>query len=378
MIAPPRATFVSRLPRPSRISNFVVSRMSATTIERTTLDAVLDRYGLRRTRGPRNLQLGRRSRNVVVATDAGDVVVKRYRDRWAPGTVRQCHSIVLRLGEVGFPAVRLLIARDGESWVREADGLFAIFGFVAGTNYSLTYLRRADRLRLAQVAGETLGRMHLALEGFAPDGDHHLGLTASGTPVRDGAWHAATVEELAARSRSLAEPTARRLAQAMIDLAPAVLAELGLLEAEIADARLPSAVIHGDFGLHNLLFAPDGTAVPVDFEVARLDHRVNDLISAAGKFRTGDAEYDEEAIETFYRGYAVAWPLSEAELDRFADAWRRYRLRAAVQYWNSYFETDGPVRKLRSAIAAIEQASWPERHPDALERLRRAAAGEAR
>ena len=375
MIAPPRPGLVPRLPRPSRISNFFISRVSATTIEPSTLDAVLGRYGLHRARGPRNLQLGRRSRNVAVSTDVGNVVVKRYRDRWTSGTVRQCHSIVLRLAEVGSPAVRLVRTREGASWVREDDGLFAIFGFVAGTNYSLTYLRRADRLRLARETGGALGGMHRALEGFRPDGDHHLGLTPTGSPVRDGAWHAATVADLSARSRSLTDPAARRLADQLIDRTPAVLGELQRLEASVA--HLPTVVIHGDFGLHNLLFTRDGTAVPVDFEVARLDHRVNDLVSAAGKFRIGDASYDDEAIEAFYRGYADAWPLSPAELDRFPDAWRRYRLRASIQYWNSYFETDGPVRKLRSAIAAIEQASWLDRHPAELERLRRAAAGEA-
>ena len=32
------------------------------------------------------------------------------------------------------------------------------------------------------------------------------------------------------------------------------------------------------------------------------------------------------------------------------------RLRAAVQYWNSYFETGGPTRKLWSAVDALHRA----------------------
>jgi Ser/Thr protein kinase RdoA (MazF antagonist) len=373
MITAARPALVLRLPRPSRISNLVISRVSAPAIDPRTVDAVLERYGLSRASASRNLQLGRRSRNIVVQTDGGAVVVKRYRPRWTTETVRQCHSIVLRLAEVGVPAVRLREALDGQTWVREDDGVFAVLGFVAGTNYSLTYLRRADRLRLARLSGQTLGRLHLALDGFVPEGHHHLGLQANGVPVRDTAWHARTVEELTTRSRGLSDPEARRLAETLIDRAPAVLADLERLERRIAEAELPRVVIHGDFGLHNLLITPGGTAVPVDFEVARLDHRVNDLISAAGKFRTGDAAYDDEAIETFYRGYAGSWPLTPVELDRFPDAWRRYRLRASVQYWNSYFETAGPIRKLWSARHAIEQAMWPDRHPEELERLKHAA-----
>ncbi len=51
------------------------------------------------------------------------------------------------------------------------------------------------------------------------------------------------------------------------------------------------------------------------------------------------------------------------------DIWRLYKLQSAVQYWNSYVETDGPIRKLDSALDAIEQAQWVTEHPEAIERL---------
>ena len=59
------------------------------------------------------------------------------------------------------------------------------------------------------------------------------------------------------------------------------------------------------------------------------------------------------------------------------DIWRLYKLQAAVQYWNSYFETDGPIRKLDSALDAIEQAQWVTEHPELIDRSSRSAGGRA-
>ena len=42
----------------------------------------------------------------------------------------------------------------------------------------------------------------------------------------------------------------------------------------------------------------------------------------------------------------------------------------AVQYWKSYFETNGPVRKLKSSRDEIERASWALNNPQRLAEFR--------
>jgi Ser/Thr protein kinase RdoA (MazF antagonist) len=364
------ARHIPVVPRPSRISSYVTSRMGAPAIEPAQLRAVLERYELGSAGSGQNLRFGRRSRNVVVSTRAGARFVKQYRPQWHVETVRYGHSILLRLQDVRFPASHLARMPDGATWTTVGDGLFAVFEFVRGRNYTSVYLRRSDRMELTRVAAATLARMHRTLDGFVPEGRHHLALASpTGGHIRDVAWHAAKLEELRGCSETLEDPEAVACASRLTDVSGELLDAIAELEGRLVDAPLPRLVIHGDYGLHNVIFPSRDLAVPVDFEVARLDWRVNDLISALGKHRFATGEYDVAAMECFLAGYTPGFPLTRDELDLLADAWRLYRLRAAVQYWNSYFETGGPTRKLRSALQAVDQARWIADHPEATARL---------
>ena len=367
-------TRVLHVPRPSRISAYVAARVGPRVIDPATVDQVLQRFGLDRTGGPRNLRLGRRSHNMAVTTDRGRKAVKLYRQQWTADTVRYCHSILTRLAELDIPAPRPVRTHEEETWVSLDGGIYAVFDWISGTNYSVNFLLRKTRLRLTIVAGQTLARLHGALDGFIPEGQHHLGFTSyTGPRRRDADWHAAKLEELASRSADLADPEAAGLAHRLIRRAPSVREEIELLDRALADAAFPRLVIHGDYGIHNLLYGRRGVAVPVDFELSRLDWRVNDLISALVKYRYRGGVYDFESMETFLRAYTDAFPLTPDERRHLADAWRLYKLQQAVQYWNSYFETNGPVRKLASALDSIAQAEWVIEHPEAIARLAGAA-----
>lgn len=368
-----RAGRVLRFPRPSRVEGYLSARLGPPVIEPTVVRDILAEYGLQPDGGARNLRLGRRSRNVALATTDGPKVIKLYRPQWRPATVDYCHSILLRLEESSFPAPRLARTQTGKTWTSGDDGIFGVFDFVAGKNYSLNFLRRGDRLWLTVAAGETLARLHRKLEGFVPAGWHHLGFAATGARRRDVAWHAAKLEELETRSARLTDPDAKTQASALIARAPHLLDEIRSLDASLTGASFPKFVIHGDYGLHNLLFQADGLAVPVDFELSRLDWRVNDLISALVKYRYKGGNYDLESMDTFVRAYASVFPLTADERELLPEAWRLYKLHAAAQYWNSYFETDGPVRKLHSAVDSIGQAEWVLQNPEVIARLSRAA-----
>jgi Ser/Thr protein kinase RdoA (MazF antagonist) len=365
---------ILHVPRPSRVSGYLAGRLGQPVIEPSAVREVLHRYGLRPAGLPLNLRLGRRSRNVAVRTDAGRKVVKLYRPQWTPARVAYAHSVLVRLEDVGFPAPRLLRTAQGDTWAGIGPELFAVFEFVPGTNYSMNYLLRHDRMHLTAVAGRTLARLHRALDGFRPDGEHHLGfVSATGPWRRDLGWHTAKLKELTERSGQLRDEQGRGLAARLIARAPSLLDQISDQERGLAGASFPRLIIHGDYGLHNLIFQPTGRVVPVDFELSRLDWRLNDLISVLGKHRYRGGTYDLEAMEAFLRAYSAEFPVTEDERDRLGAAWRLYKLHAAVQYWNSYFETDGPVRKLASALDSLDQADWIRGHPGWIGRLGRAA-----
>jgi Ser/Thr protein kinase RdoA (MazF antagonist) len=368
---------IPRVPRPSRVSSYVTARLGAPAIDASTVRAVLRRYDLETLGRSRNLRLARRSLNAVVATGAGVKVVKCYRPQWTPSTVAYGHSIMRRMEVVEFPAVRLLRMPDAGTWVGIDDRVFAVFDFVPGTNYSLNYLRRSDRLALTAIAGTTLARFHQALVGFTPDGEHHLGFSAlDGPRRRDAAWHAAKLDELKRASAALTAPDAVAMTRSLSAHSDLLATTIDRLERRLDDACLPRLVIHGDYGLHNLLFSRSG-AVPVDFEVSRLDWRCNDLISVLGKHRYRGGHYDFESMCAFLAAYGTCSALTTDESRLLPDAWRLYKLQAAVQYWNSYFETRGPVRKLASALDAIDQAAWVVAHPELIAQLGHAASARA-
>ncbi|HEY3671108.1 MAG TPA: phosphotransferase [Acidimicrobiia bacterium] len=366
------------VPRPSRVRALAAGRFGAPALAPECVRAVLERYGLPSVSDTySDLRVGRRSLNAAVATPFGTKVVKQYRPQWTEALVEYGHSVIEHLEQQSFPAVRLSRTPAGGTHVVLDGSVYAVFDFVEGTSYSLNYLRRADRLALARTAGRTLARMHNELDGFVPLGVHHLGFTApEGARARDVAWHTRRLDGLVARSRADLPVEAAEPARSLIARVETTLETLAALERTLAPVGLPRLVVHGDFGLHNLLFPSPDRAVVVDFESARLDWRINDLVSALGKYRRRDRRYDVESMETFLRAYTECFPLTAVECELFAEVWQLYRTRAAVQYWNSYFETSGPTRKLWSALDALDQAEWAAGRPELLAHLVRTASAQ--
>jgi glycosyltransferase involved in cell wall biosynthesis/Ser/Thr protein kinase RdoA (MazF antagonist) len=367
------ATRIPHLPRPSRVSAYFAGRLGPPVIDPDTVQEVLGRYDLRLAGPSRNLRLGRRSRNVAVTTQDGKKVVKLYRPQWSADTVRYGHSILERLAELRVPASALTRTPEGANWTETPMGFFAVFDFIPGTNYSLHFLMRDDRLRLTTTSGWTLARLHRSLRGFVPDGAHHLGFASYvGPRRRDVAWHRSKLEELRRDSEGL-EGAELQVAQRLTARSQEVLEEIERLDAELSGAEFPRLIIHGDYGLHNLLFESPDRAIPIDYELSHLDWRLNDIISALVKYRYTGGNYDFESMSTFLRGYAGEFPLTEDEFRLLPAAWRFYKLQATVQYWNSYFETGGPIRKLASALDSLDQADWVLRHPAVIAELSEAA-----
>jgi Ser/Thr protein kinase RdoA (MazF antagonist) len=325
-------------------------------VDRDLVDHVVSELGLS-IKSQKNTRHNRRSRNVILDTSDGRVVLKRYRPEWGPETVECVHSTLERLEEIDEPGPRPLATPSGHSWLYAEESVLAVFRFIKGNSYATTFLARRDRLDITSRTASALARLHTSLVDFAPGGSHHHGLDqATGRPKRDMRWHVSMVDELKSRSAEIQDPAERALADQMDHESPSLLETLDGLDSILNQIELPTTVIHGDFGIHNLIF-PKGTApVPIDFELSRRDWRLNDLISATGKHRFKDGSYDLESMKVFVASYDRRFPLTAGERRLLAEAWAHYKLRAAVQYWNSYHVTSGPIRKLRSAIDSLAQA----------------------
>jgi Ser/Thr protein kinase RdoA (MazF antagonist) len=302
---------------------------------------------------------------VLVHTSRGKKVLKLHRSRHQIPAIVHGHSILTRLDQLGFPTTRPVTTPDDETLVSYAGGNYALYDFVDGINYASNFLLRRHRLALMRAAGRTQARLHRRLEGFMPAGRHHLGFTSyTGGWRRDLAWFAGKVGEMKSGSRNLGNDEDQVHADWLIRNCDSILAELARSDEALRGAPLPRVVIHGDYGLHNLIFRRDGTATPLDFESARVEWRLSDLVSGLSRLRYGGGSYDFESIGCFMAAYQEEYPLSADEWRLFPQVWRFYKLRSALIYWNSYLETGGPARKLISARDAVRQADWALNHPD--------------
>ncbi len=374
-----RTRRIPHLPRPSRISRSIAARLGPPAIPLAALREVINRYRLTTAGSPRNFSQGRRSRNVAITTGAGVKVIKQYRARWIPETVLCGHSILLRLEELGFPAPRLVRTPDEATLTIVDDLAYAIFDLIPGSSFASSYVRRADRLRLVEIAGKTLAKFHRGLDGFLPRGRHHLGFEGP----RDGrtpdlAWYASTVDELMDRSQALGDPKSAGLATRLRAVSERVLRQIESLDETLVDRSLPRLVIHGDYGLHNLIFKRDGAVVPVDFELSRFDWRETDLVLALIKMIHPGGDPDLPLIEAFVGAYTAEFPLTSDERQLLPDVWRLDRLEAGIRSWKTYLDEDGPISKLAAAVTAIDQATWIVEHPEVVRRIRRAAEAGAR
>ncbi len=354
---------IIHFPRPGRWKETLLARRRSPDIDQPTLDAILAHYHLELASGPRNMPNARRNQNLVLHTTAGKKVVKRYRTDWLSATILFEHSILNRLMGIGFAAPRLVKAPDGETCFNSQGHNYCLFDFLDGSNYSSSFLLRPQRVRMMYTAGGTLARLHRHLQGFLPAGRHHLGFRDyNGDRWRDITWYTTALEEFGNRLQGLDDPIQRSHASWLINHSEKILREIDSVGKRLAAANLPRLIIHGDYGLHNLLYQSIDFAVPVDFELARLEWRLCDLVSVVSKFRYTNGSYDLESITHFLRAYQREFPIPENEWEWMPLVWKFYKLTKAVQYWSSFFETNGPTRKLVSAREEILQSSWAEEH----------------
>lgn len=335
------------IPRPDRVRQYIRARLFAPKLESGSVDQILGAFGLTLTRPPENLPFGRRNRNLVVHTSAGKKVLKQYRAPWPAATMAYEHSILNHLAERDFPAPRLNGTPDGETLVQQNGRAFALFDFVDGMSFAAAFLLPRHHQQLTGQAGAALARLHRELAGFLPVGQHHLGYQSYSTGrQRDLDWHLHQLKTLPEKSRHLPDPEAQWLSQKSGYLAE----RLACLAETLEVAPLPRLVIHGDYGLHNLLFHRDGTVTIHDFELARLEWRLIDLVIVLSRL-------DFARSRDFMAAYGAEYPLTADEWRLLPQVWQYYHLSGAVQYWHNHFEMNGRSR-LAAAQQRIMQADW--------------------
>lgn len=348
------------LPRPGRFAEYLQARLRAPRLRREEVEQLVAAYNLRLVRAPQNLPFGWRSYNVVLHTDEGKKVLKRYRANWPITTIAHEHAVLRQLESDGFPAPRLALTPGQRSTVQSGNHFFALFDFIDGRNYAGSLMLPAQRKQLLAEAGAALARLHIQLHTFTPPGAHHLGRApATDGQGRDLAWHLEQLAHLSQQWETIEDPKARAGAQWLAQQADSFARRLQQLELKTAGANLPETIIHGDYGLHNLHFHTQGSqpVTVIDFELARREWRIIDLISLLSRIGLQQGRAFLRAYDEQCRSTAPHLMITEDEWRLLPDIWQLYRLRGAIQYWHTYI-TQGAARRLRAARERVREGSW--------------------
>lgn len=265
--------------------------------------------------------------------------------------------------DAALPIPHLIAAADGryEALVAGPEGQTRVVRL-------LTYLR-GDPLHAAPrsleqcgTLGRTLGRLDLALRGFAHPAGRH--------PLRWDLSHAATLRPLLAL---IENPVRRGLATRFLDNFE-----------EHAQPMLPALraqVIHNDFQPSNVLVDPDEPDVVtgvIDFGDLVQAPLVNDLAVACA-YHVATAPEALDYVLPLVRAYHTVLPLLAEEMNVFADLMAtRLVLTTVITNWRVTLHPDNRAYVLRNAPGAwrgLERlASWSR--TDLQTAVRRACVGE--
>jgi Ser/Thr protein kinase RdoA (MazF antagonist) len=214
-----------------------------------------------------------------------------------------------------------------------------------------------------------LAALHTTLQDCQPAGTSRNGFTsATGPRVRDLSWYLERVHDCEA---ILVELAGRGWADELLGSpgSPGWLTRrLSDLDDQLARARLPRHVVHGDYGPYNVLFRPDMAILVVDFELARLDWRLTDLAWSLRAFAWHRGGFDWDHAATYLQAYRSRRSLGDDELEQLASVWQFLALRRFVVCID-HFRTEGDVARLAEAELRLRSARWAEQHEHRFPRL---------
>lgn len=264
------------------------------------LEAFIAGYDIGRLLSYKGIAEGVENSNYLLRTPAGQFILTLFEKRVREEDLPFFMQIMARLAERGVPAPQPIATKAGALFTHAKNRPAAIISFLEGV-----WPRSPDIGHCAAI-GETLARMHVALEGFELERENTLSL--------DG-W-----ERLIAPRLAQAEYLRPGLAR--------------LIERDVAETRaawpggLPRGPIHADLFPDNALFLGDRLTGVIDFYFACTDFLAYDLAVCLNAWCFAqEREYDIARGAAMIAAYETIRPLAEAEREALPTLCRGAALR---------------------------------------------------
>jgi Ser/Thr protein kinase RdoA (MazF antagonist) len=120
------------------------------------------------------------------------------------------------------------------------------------------------------------------------------------------------------------------------------------LDIVLTEVDLPRLLIHADYGPYNLLFRKNAPPIILDFEMARLDWRVTELIKAWYRFCYDKFGFRINKMKYLLEAYQTRFPLTEGELEFIPAVWEYVNIRQCILNWYNYCKTRADVSLARA------------------------------
>jgi Ser/Thr protein kinase RdoA (MazF antagonist) len=306
---------------------------------------------------------GNRSENFVINTSSGKKLLKRYNPKLNQTTIIHEHSILNYLSSSNFPSPRLISNKLDKTLTFNDNRYYALFDFIEGLYQCRDYILFPNQIRkYLTIAGEMLSLLHKKLINFKPEGCNPDGFKSkSGDRKRNLEWHLSKLEQC--RNMTSKADKMREINKKIeiFNRSDYFKKKLIKLDSRLKEADLPKVTIHGDYGFYNILFRKEGPPVVIDFEMARLEWRMVDIVRALYYldfvgFCRNNVKSNFKKINTFANAYQKNLELTGDEIKLFPDIWEYLNIKGAIVSWHTYCQNgkDSALMGLRKSLNRLD------------------------
>jgi Ser/Thr protein kinase RdoA (MazF antagonist) len=344
---------------PSFLHSRIRSFRQNNFIKPPILQHVINEYGLKLIDNNQRFVGGYRGVNIIIETSQGRKLLKRYKPTLGHSTITQEHSILKYLKRNEFPAPHLKTTKRGETLIEIEKQKFALFDFIdGGYHYNNFILLRRQINKYIKTAGRTLGYLHKLFAGFEPDGYNPDGFKSiNGDRWRNTGWFIDKLNYCIAQTDISDSPGIENNLKSLLNNANVIKEKLLGLDYSLKNNRTLRIVIHGDFTPYNLLYLNYNLAFVLDFEMARLDWRLVDIIRSWHAFCSNKAGFDFEKIKYFFDEYQKRMSVPEDEFKLIPKVWEYFSVINIIQSWRGFVQV-GTADRVDKACHFLNGLKW--------------------
>ncbi len=336
-------------------------------IKSSILQKIISEYDLNLINNNQRSVGGYRGVNLLIETSKGRKLLKKYKPTLGNSTITQEHSILKYLNKAKFPAPLLKTTKSDKTIVTIEKQKFALFDFIdRGYHYNNFILLQRQKNKYIKTAGRTLGYLHKLFLNFEPLGYNPDGFKAiSGDRWRTTEWFIEKLNYCIKESDISDGSVIENKLKLLLNYADCYKDQLLGLDYSIKNTNIPSILIHGDYTPYNLLYINYNLVFVLDFEMARLDWRLVDIIRSWHAFCANKIGFDFKKMKIFFDAYQSHMPVLKDELILIPKVWKYFSIINLIQSWRGYFQA-GSIDRLDKACHFMNGLKWINHHQQTL------------